>query len=143
MCLHLQEWFTVLENYHRLNATISDLIMGNSYSFRVFSQNKVGTSETSAVTKDVATIQKTGDLLQIPSPVIFLSRGGVWWLSVCKARLYLVINEVLETPACVYVAVLAGAQLLLKVQEALITLIELAEQTVPFTCVSIYIVQVL
>eukprot|EP00066_Takifugu_rubripes_P011490 XP_011600756.1 PREDICTED: myosin-binding protein H-like [Takifugu rubripes] len=55
-----EEWFTVLENYHRLNATISDLIMGNSYSFRVFSQNKVGTSETSAVTKEVATIQKTG-----------------------------------------------------------------------------------
>lgn len=68
-CLHLQEWFTVLENYHRLNATISDLIMGNSYSFRVFSQNKVGTSEGCAVTKDVATIQKTGDLLQMSFPV--------------------------------------------------------------------------
>lgn len=73
LCLHLQEWFTVLDNYHRLNATISDLIMGNTYSFRVFSQNKVGTSETSAVTKEVATIQKTGDLLQISFPVILLS----------------------------------------------------------------------
>lgn len=64
MCLHLQEWFTVLDSYHRLNATISDLIMGNTYSFRVFSQNKVGTSETSAVTKEVATIHKTGDLFK-------------------------------------------------------------------------------
>lgn len=71
-CLHLQEWFTVLENYHRLNATISDLIMGNAYAFRVFSQNKVGTSETSAVTKEVATIHKTGDLLQMSFPVILL-----------------------------------------------------------------------
>ncbi|XP_056897877.1 myosin binding protein Ha isoform X1 [Takifugu flavidus] len=61
-----EEWFTVLENYHRLNATISDLIMGNSYSFRVFSQNKVGTSETSAVTKEVATIQKTGIVYKPP-----------------------------------------------------------------------------
>lgn len=52
----------MLENYHRLTATISDLIMGNSYSFRVFSQNHVGTSEASAVTKEEATIQKTGDL---------------------------------------------------------------------------------
>lgn len=55
-----QEWFTVLEHYHRLTATVSDLIMGNSYAFRVFSVNKVGVSEKSAVTKDVATIQKTG-----------------------------------------------------------------------------------
>lgn len=61
--LHLQEWFTVLEHYHRLSATISDLIMGNSYSFRVFAENQVGISEKSAVTKEVANIQKTGDLL--------------------------------------------------------------------------------
>lgn len=54
------EWFTVIEHYHRLNATVSDLIMGNSYNFRVFSENKVGISEGAAVTKEVATIQKTG-----------------------------------------------------------------------------------
>lgn len=57
----MQEWFTVLEHYHRLNATVSDLIMGNSYNFRVFSENKVGRSEKAAVTKEVATIQKTGE----------------------------------------------------------------------------------
>lgn len=62
-----KEWFTVLENYHRLNATVSDLIMGNSYSFRVFSQNRVGSSESCALTKDVAVIQKTGDLLDSSS----------------------------------------------------------------------------
>lgn len=61
--VRLQEWFTVLENYHRLTATVSDLIMGNSYSFRVFAQNQVGISESCATTKEVATIQKTGDLL--------------------------------------------------------------------------------
>ncbi|KAM9350974.1 myosin binding protein Ha [Symphorus nematophorus] len=60
------EWFTVLENYHRLTATVSDLIMGNSYSFRVFSQNRVGTSESGAVTKAVATIQKTGIVYKPP-----------------------------------------------------------------------------
>ncbi|XP_065142443.1 myosin binding protein Ha isoform X4 [Paramisgurnus dabryanus] len=54
------EWFTVLEHFHRLNATVSDLVMGNSYGFRVFSENKVGRSETATVTKDVAHIQKTG-----------------------------------------------------------------------------------
>ncbi|KAL4658551.1 myosin-binding protein H [Arapaima gigas] len=54
------QWFTVLEHYHRLNATISDLIMGNSYYFRVFSENKVGRSEAAAVTKKPAQIQKTG-----------------------------------------------------------------------------------
>ncbi|XP_068180979.1 myosin binding protein Ha isoform X2 [Antennarius striatus] len=60
------EWFTVLENYHRLTATISDLIMGNSYCFRVFVQNRVGMSECSAVTKEVATIQKTGIVYKPP-----------------------------------------------------------------------------
>lgn len=60
------EWFSVLEHYHRLTATISDLIMGNSYAFRVFSENQVGMSEMSAVTKDVAAIQKTGIVYKPP-----------------------------------------------------------------------------
>ncbi|XP_017549677.1 myosin binding protein Ha isoform X1 [Pygocentrus nattereri] len=60
------EWFTVLEHFHRLNATVSDLIMGNSYSFRVFSENMVGRSESAAITKQVATIQKTGIVYKPP-----------------------------------------------------------------------------
>ncbi|XP_051931301.1 myosin binding protein Hb [Hippocampus zosterae] len=54
------DWFTVMEHYHRLNGTISDLIMGNTYKFRVFSENKCGISEEAAVTKDEAKILKTG-----------------------------------------------------------------------------------
>ncbi|XP_026188141.1 myosin binding protein Ha isoform X2 [Mastacembelus armatus] len=61
-----EEWFTVFEHYHRLTATISDLIMGNSYSFRVFAENQVGVSKTGAVTKEVATIQKTGIVYKPP-----------------------------------------------------------------------------
>ncbi|TSM36107.1 Myosin-binding protein H [Bagarius yarrelli] len=53
------DWFTVLEHYHRLNATISDLIMGNTYAFRVFTENKCGISQDATVTKGNATIQKT------------------------------------------------------------------------------------
>ncbi|XP_029291393.1 myosin binding protein Ha isoform X2 [Cottoperca gobio] len=60
------EWFSVLEHYHRLTATISDLIMGNVYSFRVFAENQVGISEMSTVTKGVATIQKTGIVYKPP-----------------------------------------------------------------------------
>uniref|UniRef100_A0A8C9VI98 Myosin-binding protein H n=2 Tax=Scleropages formosus TaxID=113540 RepID=A0A8C9VI98_SCLFO len=60
------EWFTVLEHYHQLNATVSDLIMGNSYSFRVFSENKVGRSEQASVTKTAARIQKTGIVYEPP-----------------------------------------------------------------------------
>ncbi|XP_016148964.1 myosin binding protein Ha [Sinocyclocheilus grahami] len=55
-----EEWFTVLEHFHRLNATVSDLVMGNTFTFRVFAENKVGRSETAAVTKGAAHIQKTG-----------------------------------------------------------------------------------
>ncbi|XP_029681837.1 myosin binding protein Hb isoform X1 [Takifugu rubripes] len=54
------DWFTVLDHYHRLNATISDLIMGNTYKFRVFSENKCGMSEEATVTKEEAKIVKTG-----------------------------------------------------------------------------------
>lgn len=60
------DWFTVLEHYHRLTATVSDLVMGNAYAFRVFSENRVGMSDTSAVTKDVAAIQKTGIAYKAP-----------------------------------------------------------------------------
>ncbi|XP_051946873.1 myosin-binding protein H-like isoform X2 [Xyrauchen texanus] len=60
------EWFTVLEHYHRLNATVSDLIMGNVYTFRIFAENKVGISEAAAVTKEVAHIQKTGIVYKPP-----------------------------------------------------------------------------
>uniref|UniRef100_A0A3Q2NYL5 Myosin-binding protein H n=1 Tax=Fundulus heteroclitus TaxID=8078 RepID=A0A3Q2NYL5_FUNHE len=60
------EWFTVLEHYHRLTATVSDLIMGNSYLFRVFSENEVGRSEKSAVTKKPATIPKKGIVYKPP-----------------------------------------------------------------------------
>merc|ERR1712212_1330699 len=53
------DWFTVLEHYHRLTATISDLIMGNTYKFRVYAENKVGISEEAIVTDTEASILKT------------------------------------------------------------------------------------
>ncbi|XP_034445292.1 myosin binding protein Ha isoform X1 [Hippoglossus hippoglossus] len=63
------EWFTVLEHYHRLSATVSDLIMGNSYAFRVLAENQVGVSEKGTVTKQVATILKTGIVYKPPQYV--------------------------------------------------------------------------
>lgn len=56
----LQQWFTVLERYHPTTCTVSDLIVGNSYSFRVFSENQCGLSDSPAITKELAHIQKTG-----------------------------------------------------------------------------------
>jgi len=53
------DWFTVLEHYHRLTATISDLIMGNTYKFRVYAENKVGISEEATVTDTESSILKT------------------------------------------------------------------------------------
>lgn len=55
-----QQWFTVLERYHPTTCTISDLIVGNAYSFRVFSENQCGLSATAATTKELARIQKAG-----------------------------------------------------------------------------------
>jgi hypothetical protein len=55
-----QQWFTVLERYHPTTCTISDLIIGNSYSFRVFSENLCGLSDSATTTKELAHIQKAG-----------------------------------------------------------------------------------
>uniref|UniRef100_A0A8C0HFL1 Myosin binding protein H n=1 Tax=Chelonoidis abingdonii TaxID=106734 RepID=A0A8C0HFL1_CHEAB len=52
------QWFTVLERCPRPSCTVSDLIIGNSYSFRVFSENACGYSATAAVTTELAHIRK-------------------------------------------------------------------------------------
>lgn len=58
--IHAQEWFTVYDQYRRTNCIVSDLIMGNEYVFRAFSNNLVGQSQEASNTKDSAYIQKTG-----------------------------------------------------------------------------------
>ncbi|XP_029455573.1 myosin-binding protein C, slow-type isoform X1 [Rhinatrema bivittatum] len=54
------EWFTVLEHYHRTSATISELVVGNEYYFRAFSENMCGLSETATRTINSARIEKEG-----------------------------------------------------------------------------------
>ncbi|XP_007571532.1 myosin-binding protein C, fast-type-like isoform X5 [Poecilia formosa] len=55
-----KEWFTVYEHNRRTNCTVSDLIMGNEYMFRVYSQNLCGLSEEPRMSKNTAVITKTG-----------------------------------------------------------------------------------
>uniref|UniRef100_A0AAR2LX01 Myosin-binding protein C, fast-type n=1 Tax=Pygocentrus nattereri TaxID=42514 RepID=A0AAR2LX01_PYGNA len=55
-----KEWFTVYEHNRRTNCTVSDLVMGNEYMFRVFSENLCGLSEDPSLSKNTATISKTG-----------------------------------------------------------------------------------
>uniref|UniRef100_A0A8C6KZ26 Myosin binding protein Ca n=1 Tax=Nothobranchius furzeri TaxID=105023 RepID=A0A8C6KZ26_NOTFU len=54
------EWFTVYEHNRRPSCTVSDLIMGNEYSFRVFSENICGLSNDPGISKNSAVITKTG-----------------------------------------------------------------------------------
>ncbi|XP_019407794.1 PREDICTED: myosin-binding protein C, cardiac-type isoform X2 [Crocodylus porosus] len=61
------EWYTVSDHYRRTNCVVSDLIMGNEYYFRVFSENSWGLSETAATTKTPVYIQKTGTIYKPPS----------------------------------------------------------------------------
>ncbi|XP_047638868.1 myosin-binding protein H-like [Phacochoerus africanus] len=55
-------WFTVLERYHHTSCTVSNLIVGNSYAFRVFAENQCGLSETAPITADLAHIQKAATI---------------------------------------------------------------------------------
>ncbi|XP_015665629.1 myosin-binding protein C, fast-type [Protobothrops mucrosquamatus] len=54
------EWFTVYEHNRLTRCTVSDLIMGNEYYFRVYSENICGLSEQPGVSKNTANIQKSG-----------------------------------------------------------------------------------
>ncbi|XP_021562394.1 myosin-binding protein C, slow-type [Carlito syrichta] len=60
------EWFTVIEHYHRTNATITELVIGNEYYFRVFSENMCGLSEDATMTKESAVIAKDGKVYKNP-----------------------------------------------------------------------------
>ncbi|KAL6473660.1 hypothetical protein MHYP_G00172210 [Metynnis hypsauchen] len=60
------EWYTCVEHYHRTCITISDLVVGNEYFFRIFSENMVGLSESATTTKDSAVIVKEGMNLKNP-----------------------------------------------------------------------------
>uniref|UniRef100_A0A6Q2XC56 Myosin binding protein C, fast type a n=1 Tax=Esox lucius TaxID=8010 RepID=A0A6Q2XC56_ESOLU len=44
-----QEWFTVYEHNRRPSCTVSDLVMGNEYTFRVFAENICGLSDEVAI----------------------------------------------------------------------------------------------
>ncbi|KAL2775792.1 myosin-binding protein C, slow-type isoform 7 [Daubentonia madagascariensis] len=60
------EWFTVIEHYHRTNATITELVIGNEYYFRVFAENMCGLSEDATMTKESAVIAKDGKIYKNP-----------------------------------------------------------------------------
>ncbi|XP_061612373.1 myosin-binding protein C, fast-type-like isoform X1 [Phyllopteryx taeniolatus] len=62
-----KEWFTVYEHNKQTHCTASDLIMGNEYMFRVYSENLCGLSDEPRHSKNTATIPKTGlELKQAP-----------------------------------------------------------------------------
>uniref|UniRef100_A0A452GWY2 Myosin-binding protein C, slow-type n=2 Tax=Gopherus TaxID=38771 RepID=A0A452GWY2_9SAUR len=60
------EWFTVIEHYHRTSATITELIIGNEYYFRIFAENMCGLSEDATMTRESAVIAKDGKVYKNP-----------------------------------------------------------------------------
>uniref|UniRef100_A0A7N4PE84 Myosin binding protein C2 n=1 Tax=Sarcophilus harrisii TaxID=9305 RepID=A0A7N4PE84_SARHA len=59
-----QEWFTVYEHSRPTKCTVADLIIGNEYYFRVYSENICGLSDSPGVSKNTAKILKTGITLK-------------------------------------------------------------------------------
>nr|XP_008108764.1 PREDICTED: myosin-binding protein C, slow-type isoform X6 [Anolis carolinensis] len=60
------EWFTVIEHYHRTSATITELVIGNEYYFRIFSENMCGLSDDATMTTESAVIAKDGKVYKNP-----------------------------------------------------------------------------
>ncbi|XP_068162773.1 myosin-binding protein C, slow-type isoform X2 [Antennarius striatus] len=54
------EWYTCIEHYHRTCITITELVVGNEYFFRIFAENMCGLSEKATQTKKSALIVKEG-----------------------------------------------------------------------------------
>ncbi|MFT7798112.1 myosin-binding protein C, fast-type-like isoform X3 [Arapaima gigas] len=61
-----KEWFTVYQHNRRPSCTVSDLVMGNEYMFRIFSENICGLSEEAGLSKNTAVIAKTGLIHNCP-----------------------------------------------------------------------------
>ncbi|XP_061124438.1 myosin-binding protein C, slow-type isoform X3 [Syngnathus typhle] len=59
------EWYTCLEHYHRMTIAITELVVGNEYYFRVFSENMCGLSESATQTRKSALILKEDMKLKI------------------------------------------------------------------------------
>ncbi|KAJ3612233.1 hypothetical protein NHX12_020509 [Muraenolepis orangiensis] len=60
------EWYTCVEHYHRTCITITELVVGNEYFFRIYSENMCGLSQCATQTKDSALIVKEGLHLKTP-----------------------------------------------------------------------------
>uniref|UniRef100_A0A2K5H710 Myosin binding protein C, fast type n=1 Tax=Colobus angolensis palliatus TaxID=336983 RepID=A0A2K5H710_COLAP len=58
------EWFNVYERNRHTSCTVSDLIVGNEYYFRVYTENICGLSDSPGVSKNTARILKTGITLK-------------------------------------------------------------------------------
>uniref|UniRef100_A0A2K5TTV5 Myosin-binding protein C, fast-type n=1 Tax=Macaca fascicularis TaxID=9541 RepID=A0A2K5TTV5_MACFA len=61
---HKMEWFNVYERNRHTSCTVSDLIVGNEYYFRVYTENICGLSDSPGVSKNTARILKTGITLK-------------------------------------------------------------------------------
>ncbi|XP_078077482.1 myosin-binding protein C, cardiac-type-like [Mustelus asterias] len=61
------EWFTVYEHYRRAQCSVSELVVGNEYFFRVFTENMCGLSDEACLSKDSVYIQKPGTEYKPPS----------------------------------------------------------------------------
>uniref|UniRef100_A0A8C2WW61 Myosin binding protein Ca n=1 Tax=Cyclopterus lumpus TaxID=8103 RepID=A0A8C2WW61_CYCLU len=55
-----KDWFTVFEHNRRPSCTVPDLVMGNEYFFRVFSENICGLSVEAGISENTAIVGKTG-----------------------------------------------------------------------------------
>ncbi|XP_051632624.1 myosin-binding protein C, fast-type-like, partial [Manacus candei] len=60
------EWFTVYEHNRPTRCTVSELVMGNEYLFKVFSENLCGLSETPGLSSNTALIPKAELRLKPP-----------------------------------------------------------------------------
>lgn len=79
-----KEWYTCIEHYHRNCITITELVVGNEYFFRIFAENMCGPSETATQTKKSALIVKEGNYVTSMALGNGLRINSLWKIALCS-----------------------------------------------------------
>lgn len=79
-----KEWYTCIEHYHRNCITITELVVGNEYFFRIFAENMCGPSEAATQTKKSALIVKEGNYVTSMALGNGLRIKDSWKIALCS-----------------------------------------------------------
>lgn len=99
----------VYEHNRRPSCTVPDLVMGNEYLFRVFSENICGLSEEEGLSKNTAVISKSGADALWDGVFIFFFGIGFFYYKLYKSLTSYFTPELSPRLFCVFSGIFKAA----------------------------------